>query len=384
MQAIINNVNSENYLKRIGGKTIFEKQIISLIKNNVCRILLIGSQSGWANKIIQKKFIAENAQIDFVKDFKESVQKTFMNSFFVNGAFDLGKDSFHIEKQDRIYSFFNRQMLFVPLQLLKKSQSSEELFFLPHVPFEMTAERKNTCSTDQACFFCSLFKKISSYLREKRAIRAQYKKIKACLFDFDGTLVDDMDDFADLAAKTIERYYGVPFTLARKKYVEFTGLPFILQLHAIFPGALRNEEVSNDFETAKESIFFSKHIEPGVRKTLNWLKQKGIKISVTSGGFKDSIDEFCKKEGIEFDLIMGYEKGFEKGPTHFAHLLKTFQLKKEEVLFMGDSLKDAEKGLSYGFRFIAKCGLFSKKDFLEKFKGIETINCISELRKRLK
>jgi phosphoglycolate phosphatase-like HAD superfamily hydrolase len=220
-------------------------------------------------------------------------------------------------------------------------------------------------------------------LYKNKIIKDTYKNIKACLFDFDGTLVDDMQEFADLAAETIGKYYGTSFKLARRRYVDLTGIPFVLQMAAIFPGGEKNAQVVDYFETNKEDIFFNKNVEEGVKKTLVWLKSRGFKIAVSSGGFKEMIDEFCKKENILFDEVLGYEENFEKGPQHFQYLLDKFKLEKNQLLFCGDSLKDAEKGINFGIKFIGIAGTFSKKSFRDKFNSIKVIDGIPELEKIL-
>jgi phosphoglycolate phosphatase-like HAD superfamily hydrolase len=225
--------------------------------------------------------------------------------------------------------------------------------------------------------------KLIVYTNNHHKLIKQYKNIKACLFDFDGTLVDDMMEFADLAGLTMNKFYNTGFEIARKRYIDITGIPFIQQIHAIYPGALKNDEANFFFETNKEELFFNEHIEEDVKETLIWLKNKGYKIAVSSGGFRDMMVEFCKRDNVDFDFILGYEKGFEKGPEHFSYLLKEFNIGKDELLFMGDSLKDGEKGINFGIKFIAKIGTFSKKAFKEKFNNILTVNRISELKKIL-
>ena len=232
-------------------------------------------------------------------------------------------------------------------------------------------------------FFIINFIVLLAFLSKGRKIKKTYKNIKACLFDFDGTLVDDMQEFADLAALTMGKYYGISFKLARKRYVDLTGIPFVQQINAILPGAEKNNEAVEYFETNKEDIFFNKNVEEDVKNTLVWLKEKGLKIAVSSGGFKEMIDKFCEKEGIEFDEVLGFSENFEKGPDHFKYLLDTFNIDKDELLFCGDSLKDAKKGLDFGIKFIAVTGTFTKERFKEKFNNIEIVDGIYELKKIL-
>ncbi|MBI4126512.1 MAG: HAD family hydrolase, partial [Deltaproteobacteria bacterium] len=45
-------------------------------------------------------------------------------------------------------------------------------------------------------------------------------KKKVIIFDFDGTLVDSMNDFADVAASVMPRHFPVDAETAKRLYIE--------------------------------------------------------------------------------------------------------------------------------------------------------------------
>ena len=47
--------------------------------------------------------------------------------------------------------------------------------------------------------------------------------MRLIVFDFDGTLVDTMEAYAEKASELIEKFYGVPREKARKMYLETSG-----------------------------------------------------------------------------------------------------------------------------------------------------------------
>jgi len=49
------------------------------------------------------------------------------------------------------------------------------------------------------------------------------------------------------------------------------------------------------------------------------------------------------------------------------------------MVFVGDSLKDAERAENYGIDFIAKCGIFTRQDFQQNASPISIIDNIGEL-----
>ncbi len=206
------------------------------------------------------------------------------------------------------------------------------------------------------------------------------KRTKAYLFDFDGTLVDTMQGFADIAAEVINRFHPeISFKEARKKYLETSGVPFFQQLEIILPDDPTNREKAEMFEENKKEGFFRSSFSPEVRETINSLRKDGHIAGVASNNFQELIDRFVEKENLDFDIVLGFREGFAKGKDHFEFVMKKFSLNKSDLTFVGDSLKDAEKAFDNGLRFIGICGTFQRDDFLKIRPDIVTVNSIKEI-----
>jgi phosphoglycolate phosphatase-like HAD superfamily hydrolase len=171
------------------------------------------------------------------------------------------------------------------------------------------------------------------------------------------------------------------FEEGRRRYIETSGVPFCQQIEIIYPGDARNDETVRMFEDEKLQGFYSSHFDPEVAKALASMRAKGFLIGVSSGNFPDLIDEYVKREGVEFNIVMGYEheRGFEKGAPHFDYFLEEFALSKSDLTFVGDSLKDADKGYDYGVQFVGMTGLFSSADFRNRHADCITCDSIMEL-----
>jgi len=81
-----------------------------------------------------------------------------------------------------------------------------------------------------------------------------------------------------------------------------------------------------------------------------------------------------------FKGILGYRKGFEKGADHFNYIHSEYNVQFDDMLFVGDSLKDYER--SQGFcKFIALSGMFSPADFKAKGHSGISVKKLSEITK---
>ncbi len=203
---------------------------------------------------------------------------------------------------------------------------------------------------------------------------------QAVIFDFDGTLVDTMSGFADIAADVIHRRFGLALDRARDEYLATSGLPFRQQLDLIVPDGPDLDAAANEFEQAKLDGFFAETFSDDVRTAVNGLSDRRILTIVSSNNFQHLVDAFVARDpDIRFDLVLGARDNFFKGRDHFDHIERTFGLARERMLFVGDSLKDGERAMECGVPFVARLGTFGRQDFERRFPGVRAVDTLSQL-----
>ncbi len=205
-------------------------------------------------------------------------------------------------------------------------------------------------------------------------------KNTAVIFDFDGTIVDSMSTFADIAAEVMPRRLAIDSKAARRKYLETSGIPFFQQLEVLFPGHPANKETAEEFEKLKLEGYLDEPLFEDAADTLKHLKKSGIKVAVSSNNFQHLVDLFVENKGVEFDAVLGFKDGFEKGADHFNFIEKEFRIPRTKMTFVGDSLKDGERATGFGIQFIAKEGFFTREQFAEQFPKARVISTLSELK----
>ncbi|HTM20382.1 MAG TPA: HAD family hydrolase [Kofleriaceae bacterium] len=201
------------------------------------------------------------------------------------------------------------------------------------------------------------------------------------MFDLDGTLVDTMRAFADLAADVMVEHHGVDRAWARGRYLATSGVPFCKQLELIVPGNPANRAASDDFERRKRAICDRTPMDDETIAALLDIKSFGIKVVLSSNTGQVFVDDFVSRESFAFDLALGFDEParMAKGRPHVSATCKRLGVATGSIWFVGDSLADSDLARESGLTFIGRLGTFGAGDFERHAPGTRTIGTIQDL-----
>lgn len=206
------------------------------------------------------------------------------------------------------------------------------------------------------------------------------------MFDLDGTLVDTMGAFADLAAFLMQRSHGDDFQVARQSYLDTSGVPFAHQLEIIHANHPKNASCSREFEIRKQTITSQYGLDARTLVALNALRNWGVKLTISSNASQYFVDSFVQKSEFAFDAAMGFDptNGSKKGMPHFNHIRSQFNVSAKDILFVGDSIHDGHMAAECNVGFVGRIGTFSRATLRREFPTAPLIEEISEIAELLR
>jgi len=204
-------------------------------------------------------------------------------------------------------------------------------------------------------------------------------KIKLVVFDMDGTLIDTMDSFADRAAELMQTHYNMEFNKSRSLYLNTSGYPFKRQLEKIFPKNPLNQQVASQFEKWKRVNIYKHKPREGALDAIHELLDKDLLVCLSSNNLQENVDQITKSWKIKIIAALGYRfDGFEKGSAHFLWFEDILNVRRSQMIFIGDSPNDYKIARDAKVFFIALTMTFEEDVFKKMDKNIL---CFSDFKK---
>jgi CDP-L-myo-inositol myo-inositolphosphotransferase len=182
---------------------------------------------------------------------------------------------------------------------------------------------------------------------------ADYLGVRAVAFDFDGTVADTMGVLTNLATSLLSAEFDLTRDEATRRYLATAGDDFATQLDAILADHPRAHEVAARFESQKETLVAGCRPFADAGPALAQLRRAGVPILLCSSTRTELVQRFCRRHGLSelATTIDGWRSEHPKA-EQLAVWAASIGVAPSDVLFVGDSLRDAAIAEAAGLRFV--------------------------------
>ena len=123
---------------------------------------------------------------------------------------------------------------------------------------------------------------------------------------------------------------------------------------------------------------------PHVREVIGDLRTKGMRLGIVSTKFRHRIETILEREHLRdsFEVILGGEDvaRHKPDPAGLLRVIDDLKLPRETVLYVGDSVVDAETAHRAGVTFVAVLSGVTPRDAFSASQHRAVLNELTELR----
>lgn len=207
------------------------------------------------------------------------------------------------------------------------------------------------------------------------------KMIKHIFFDFNGTIIDDLDLCLELLNKLLrgqnkreltKEEYKLVFKFPIKQYYIDAGIDFNIESF---------DSLSVKFINEYQPRSMTCGLFDGVVETVAKLRDMGIHTYILSASEQNNLLEQTNNYGITslFEAVLGISNIQAASKVDIAlKYMKDNSLNKDEVLFIGDTLHDYEVAKAMGVKCVlVSCG--HQAESILKTANVDVIPTISHI-----
>jgi len=198
-------------------------------------------------------------------------------------------------------------------------------------------------------------------------------KIKAVLFDLDGTLTDT-EKYYQKAWPEALKHFGYKMTPEQPLELRSLGRPFVLEKFKEWYGEAFDYWKVRDYRKAKIEEMLRINgipLKPGARETLAWLREHGVLIALVTANDRERAERYLKKIEL-FDYFNRIicadmvEKG-KPAPDIYSYTCRKLKLAPEDTF----AVEDSPNGCMSAYR--AGCNVIMIPDLTEPDEALKSI-----------
>lgn len=188
---------------------------------------------------------------------------------------------------------------------------------------------------------------------------------RALIFDFDGTIADTLSSVIRIVNEHAAEYRIAPLTHADVEKLRGMTNRDIVRMYKIpysrIPSLVRRwqRELHRRIEDVR--------VIPGVKDLVLSLKRAGLHLGILTSNSRENVRSFLRARGLDvFDFIHSESNLFGKKRA-LGHIMKERGLKRRDVLYIGDEVRDVEACRKARVPVIAVSWGFHRRELLKKF-----------------
>ncbi|KAM7485340.1 hypothetical protein LguiA_001349 [Lonicera macranthoides] len=159
-------------------------------------------------------------------------------------------------------------------------------------------------------------------------------RLRGVVFDMDGTLTVPVIDFQAMYKAVLgeDRYFSI-------KSKSPSGIDILHHIESWSPDKQQKAyEIIADFERVGLDHL---QIMPGASELCGFLNSRNIRRGLITRNVKEAVDLFHQRFGMTFFPALSREfRPYKPDPAPLLHICTTWEVQPNEVMMVGDSLKD--------------------------------------------